>query len=45
MRAALLALGLFGLLAACNTVQGLGQDVQEGGETITDTAEDVEQDL
>jgi entericidin B len=45
MRAVLLATGLFVLLAACNTFQGLGQDVQEGGQAITDTAEDVEEEM
>ncbi len=45
MRTAILALGLLGLLAACNTFQGLGQDVQQGGEAITDTAQDVEQEM
>lgn len=29
-------------LAACNTFEGLGQDVQSGGQAIEDTAEDVQ---
>jgi entericidin B len=45
MRAALIAMGLFAFLAACNTFQGLGQDVQQGGAAITDTAEDVEDEM
>jgi len=45
MRAAMLALGLFTLLAACNTVEGLGQDVQQGGAAITDTARETEDEM
>ena len=29
-------------LAACNTVQGVGEDVQEAGEGIDEAAEDVQ---
>lgn len=32
-------------LAACNTVEGAGQDVQGGGEAISDTARETERDL
>ena len=32
-------------LAACETAQGFGQDVETTGEAISDTAVDVEQDL
>ena len=45
MRAAILAFGLFALLAGCNTFEGFGQDVQEGGAAISETADDVEQDM
>lgn len=34
---------LLALLAACNTVSGMGEDLQTGGATITDTARDAEQ--
>ena len=37
--AVLLAAGLG--LAACNTVEGMGEDVQSGGRAIEKTAEDV----
>jgi predicted small secreted protein len=30
-------------LGACNTMQGVGEDVQAGGEAIEDTATDVQQ--
>jgi predicted small secreted protein len=29
-------------LSACNTVEGLGRDVESAGETVTDTAEDAQ---
>lgn len=32
-------------LTACNTVEGVGEDVQAGGEAIEETAQDVEDDL
>jgi predicted small secreted protein len=41
----LILAGLLGLLAACNTVSGFGEDLSSGGEAISDTAQDVEQDL
>lgn len=33
------------LLAACNTVEGVGRDVKAGGEAIEDTAQDVRDDV
>ncbi|MEC9432778.1 MAG: entericidin A/B family lipoprotein [Pseudomonadota bacterium] len=36
--ASLLSLGLLSL-AACNTVEGIGQDISAGGKAISDTAE------
>jgi predicted small secreted protein len=35
--AALLVLGTLGL-AACNTMQGLGSDIERGGEKLQDSA-------
>lgn len=32
-------------LAACNTVEGVGQDVKAGGEAIETTASDVKEDI
>lgn len=32
-------------LAACNTVKGVGEDVQAGGEAIENTAQDVEDEI
>ena len=31
--------------AGCNTVGGFGEDVEAGGEAISDTAQDVERDI
>ena len=40
---ALLALALFGsLLTACNTVEGVGQDVQSGGRAMERGADNVQ---
>ena len=38
---------LVGLIAVagCNTVGGFGQDVEQGGEAISDTAQEVERDI
>lgn len=29
-------------LAACNTIQGIGKDVERGGEKVQDAAKDVQ---
>lgn len=39
------ALLLLAALGACETVQGLGRDVQTGGEAIEESAEEVQQGL
>lgn len=44
IRTLFIALGLLAL-AACNTVQGVGQDVKSGGEAISNTASDVQKKL
>jgi entericidin B len=36
---------LVGLAAACNTVQGAGQDIKAGGQAISNTASEVKQDM
>jgi predicted small secreted protein len=36
--AALMLLGLLVTIAGCNTMQGLGQDIERGGEKIQDKA-------
>ena len=32
-------------LSACNTVEGIGEDVEAGGEAISETAEDTKEKL
>ena len=39
--ATLAALALAVLVAACNTVAGVGRDVEAAGSAVTSTAEDV----
>ena len=41
--AALLA--VLGLAAACNTVEGAGQDIAAGGEAVSDTAQNVQREI
>lgn len=33
------------LLAACETIEGAGQDISTAGENLTDTAQEVQNDL
>ena len=33
------------LLAACNTIAGVGEDVEAAGKVVKETAEDVKDDL
>jgi predicted small secreted protein len=39
------AMGLILALGACNTAKGIGEDVEDAGEGIQETAEDVEGEL
>lgn len=39
-----LAFAVLGL-GACNTVEGFGQDVEQGGENLTSAADNVEQEI
>ncbi|WP_148717298.1 entericidin A/B family lipoprotein [Chitinolyticbacter meiyuanensis] len=36
---ALLSLAVFTLLTACNTVHGVGKDIEKGGEKVQDAAD------
>lgn len=38
-------LALFSLLSACNTMQGLGRDVSAGGNQLSETANEVEEEI
>ncbi len=37
-KAIIVAVGLCLILSACNTFEGMGQDIQKGGEVITNSA-------
>ena len=39
---ALLALLMIGVLSGCNTMQGLGKDIERGGEKLQNSAKDVQ---
>lgn len=45
MKAFLVLLLALPVLAACNTVAGVGQDVEAAGKVVKDTARDVQEDL
>jgi entericidin B len=45
LRRLLFALALAAGLTACNTIEGVGEDVEAGGEAISNTAEEVEEEL
>jgi entericidin B len=40
---ALVSLLLMGALAGCNTIEGIGKDLERGGEKLQDTARDTRQ--
>ena len=41
IRRILAILILLGMVAGCNTVEGMGKDIERGGEATQDTARDV----
>ncbi len=41
--AAVLALLMLGVLAGCNTMQGMGKDIERGGEKLQDSAKDTKE--
>jgi len=43
--AVLLAVALIPTIAACNTVKGIGKDVQAGGEAVEEVAKEVEKEI
>jgi entericidin B len=43
--ASLMLLGLLGVVAGCNTIEGLGKDIERGGEATQETARDVKRSL
>ncbi|MEO1102086.1 MAG: entericidin [Pseudomonadota bacterium] len=45
MKALIAALAALPLLAACNTIEGIGEDVEATGKVVKETAQDVEEDI
>lgn len=43
--ALVLTLAACALVSACNTVQGIGKDVERGGEKVQETAKEVQKKL
>ena len=43
--AALVLLGTLGVIAGCNTVEGMGKDIERGGEATQQTAKDVKKSM
>ena len=39
--AILTLLAVLGTIAGCNTIEGMGKDIERGGEATQDTAKDV----
>lgn len=42
IRVLLLILGYMSALTACNTIEGMGKDVERGGEHVQDAAKEVQ---
>ena len=40
---ALVSLLMMGVLAGCNTMEGMGKDIERGGEKLQGTAQDTKQ--
>ncbi len=40
--AMLMVLGMLVTAAGCNTIEGMGKDIERGGEATQDTAKDVQ---
>jgi entericidin B len=40
--ATMMLLGTLGTIAGCNTVEGMGKDIERGGEATQDAARDVQ---
>jgi entericidin B len=43
--AALFAVAALPVLAACNTIEGVGKDVKAGGQAVEETAKEVKEDI
>ncbi len=45
MKKLMLALTALSFLSACNTIEGLGKDVEATGKVVSETAKDVKEDI
>ena len=45
MLVTLTLLGFLGTIAGCNTVEGMGKDIERGGEATQQTAKDVKKSM
>jgi entericidin B len=43
--ATLMLLGMLGAMAGCNTIEGMGKDIERGGEATQETAKDVKKSM
>ena len=43
--ATLMLLGMLGTSAGCNTIEGMGKDIERGGEATQQTAKDVKRSM
>ena len=43
--ATLMLLGMLGTIAGCNTIEGMGKDIERGGEATQQTAKDVKKSM
>jgi entericidin B len=43
--AALMLMGMLGAIAGCNTIEGMGKDIERGGEATQETARDAKRNM
>ena len=43
--ATLMLLGMLGAIAGCNTIEGMGKDIERGGEAAQQAAKDVKKNM
>jgi entericidin B len=43
--AALMLMGMLGAVAGCNTIEGMGKDIERGGEATQQTAKDAKKSM
>ena len=43
--ATLMLFGMLGTIAGCNTIEGMGKDIERGGEATQETAKDVKKNM